>query len=64
MYKNYDKKLSYNCVQNQEEMSQKIKELIQADPALVDSIEDGVVKEEIKKIREIAREERAGGLNA
>lgn len=63
------KKLRQN--QNQEvkerqthDISQKIKELIAADPALVDTLQDEVVKEEIKNVQEMAEEEGKMGVAA
>lgn len=47
-----------------QDISQKIKELITADPTLVDTLQDGVVKEEIKNVREMAKEEGKIGVTA
>lgn len=68
-HKKKEKNLSYNADQNpsdnkNSEISQKIKELIKADPAQVNAIEDEIVREEIEHLREMARDEGKGGMMA
>ena len=58
---NYNKKsyteTDYKTWKKERELSQKIKELIQAPPALIDAMPEGVVKEEVKELREFAEKQ-------
>jgi predicted FMN-binding regulatory protein PaiB len=52
-------KVSQNQIEKEKELPQKIKELVMAPPELIESMPDGIVKQEVKKLRNVAREEGA-----
>lgn len=59
-HKNNNKKLSSKGSQNREaerKLPQKIKDLVQAPPHMIESMPEGPIKKEVKELREFAREE-------
>jgi hypothetical protein len=56
IHNNLCHEISQNQIEKERELPQKIKELVMASPELIESMPDGVVKEEVLKLREFARE--------